>query len=267
MHARLGHSSLSKMQHLEFCNCKNLKDFYCDTCHVAKYHKFPFSLSKNIAHHVFDMIHVDLWGPYKVKSIFGASYFLTIVDDYSRVTWTHLLRNKEIVKDVLSGFLAHVETQFNAKVKEIRSDNGKEEVQEECGDMLRNKGIVHQISIPRNPQHNGRVERKHKFLLETAWSIRLHAGLPKYLWGKCILSAIHLINFLPSVVINWMTPYERLMKIKPKYEHLRVIGCLCYGTKNNNKGDKFEEKVVRSILVGYPYAQKGYKLYDLNVLE
>lgn len=51
--------------------------------------------SKSIAGCVFEFIHVDLWG---TKAITGASYFLTIVDDYSRVTWTHLLSNKEQVK-------------------------------------------------------------------------------------------------------------------------------------------------------------------------
>lgn len=219
MHARLGHSSLSKMEHLEFCYCKGIKEFFCDTCHIAKHHKLPFHLSKTNATHAFYLIHVDLWGPYRIKNITGARYFLTIVDDYSRVTWTHLLKSKEKVRDILSDFLAHVETQFN-KVKEMRSDNGTEVVQEECGEMLRGRGIVQQRSIPGNPQQNGRVERKHIYLLETARSLRLHAGLPKYLWGERILSATHLINLLPSSVLVWLTPYENLSERKPNYEHL-----------------------------------------------
>lgn len=87
MHARLGHSSSSKMQHLDICDCKGLKVFYCDTCHVSKHHKLPFSLNSNRAKEFLDLIHVDLWGPYTVKTISRASYFLiTIVDDYCRVT-------------------------------------------------------------------------------------------------------------------------------------------------------------------------------------
>lgn len=84
MHARLGHSSLSKMEHLDFCDCRGIKEFFCDTCHLAKHHKLPFYPSKNNASLPFDLIHVDLWGPYRVKNITGASYFLTILDDYSR---------------------------------------------------------------------------------------------------------------------------------------------------------------------------------------
>ncbi|KAL2923588.1 Retrovirus-related Pol polyprotein from transposon RE2 [Bienertia sinuspersici] len=42
MHARLGHGSLSKLRHLDFYNCKNIKSFFCDTCSCAKHHKLPF---------------------------------------------------------------------------------------------------------------------------------------------------------------------------------------------------------------------------------
>lgn len=55
------------------------------------------------------------------------------------------------------------------------------------------------------------------------------------------------------------------MKKKPEYEHLRTIGCLCkYLSGTKKSSDKFDERGIRSILVGYPYAQKGYKLYDLE---
>ncbi|WOG86569.1 hypothetical protein DCAR_0205784 [Daucus carota subsp. sativus] len=72
------------------------------------------------------------------------------------------------------------------------------------------------------PQQNGRVERKHRHLIETARTLRINAGLPKYLWGECVKAATHLINLMPSAVIGWETPYERLLKKKPEYEHLRI---------------------------------------------
>jgi len=43
----------------------------------------------------FKLIHCDLWGPYKNVSSCGASYFLTIVDDYSRTMWIYLLIDKK----------------------------------------------------------------------------------------------------------------------------------------------------------------------------
>lgn len=41
------------------------------------------------------------------------------------------------------------------------------------------------------------------------------------------------------------------MKRKPNYGMLKVIGCLCYATNSNTKGDKFAPKAKRCIMLGY----------------
>ncbi|XP_074343023.1 uncharacterized protein LOC141680803 [Apium graveolens] len=71
--------------------------------------------------------------------------------------------------------------------KTIRSDNGTEIVQDFCTSLFSSLGIVHQRSVAGNPQQNGRVERKHRHLLDTSRSIRIHANLPIKFWGDCIL--------------------------------------------------------------------------------
>ncbi|XP_056687299.1 uncharacterized protein [Spinacia oleracea] len=200
---RLGHPSLSKMKHMNAEFCKGLAEYNCDVCLNAKQHKFPFSCNDNRASECFELIHVDLWGSYKVKSLDGASYFLNVLDDHSRITWTYLLHNKMQVAKVISEFLAKVETQFDKK-----------------------KGIVHEKSAPYVPQQNGRVERKHRSLLEIARALRFHSGLPKKFWGECGLTATHLINKLPSKVLNWKTPSEIMFHSEPLFERLRVFGSL-----------------------------------------
>lgn len=183
----------------------------------------PLLPSNNIADGIFDLIHIHLWGPYRIPNVSGARYFVTIVDDYNRVTWTRLLKSKDEVRFLIARFLAIAENQFNSKVKTVRSANGTEIVRSECEVMFGERGIIHQRSVAGVPQQNGRVERKHRFLLETARALRLHDGLPKFLWGECNLAATHLINLPPSVVLGWKTPYERLMKKEPTYDHLRII--------------------------------------------
>ncbi|XP_070040605.1 uncharacterized protein [Nicotiana tomentosiformis] len=66
------------------------------------------------------------WGPYNTTTSDGYKYFLTIVDDYSRGTWTYLLSTKSNAFPVLQSFLAMIERQFHNKVKIIRSDNAFE---------------------------------------------------------------------------------------------------------------------------------------------
>ena len=153
-HARLGHVSIHSMKHLSNCSFSGneQKSFSCETCILAKHQKLPFNRSLSIAQHCFDLVHIDVWGPYRTPSISGALYFLTIVDDKSRVTWTHLMHDKKHVHVILSSYIAYVSTQFQVKIKVFRSDNGGEFLNQVCNELFAKHGIVHQKSDPGNPQ-------------------------------------------------------------------------------------------------------------------
>lgn len=93
-HFRLGHLSFERMQHISLpCNKrKSIK--VCSICPKAKLYRQSFPLSSTRAKVVFELIHVDIWGAYKCTTYDGYKYFLTIVDDYSRATWVHLMSSK-----------------------------------------------------------------------------------------------------------------------------------------------------------------------------
>ena len=98
-------------------------------------------------------------------------YFLTIVDDYSRWTWTFLMRLKSDVVSLLKQFVVEIETQFDKRIKRIRSDNGTEFFNTNCDDLFKLHGIIHESSCAYTPQQNGVVERRHRHILETARAI------------------------------------------------------------------------------------------------
>ncbi|GJZ14961.1 ribonuclease H-like domain-containing protein [Tanacetum coccineum] len=56
----------------------------CEICQRAKQTREPFPLSDHKSKTLGELVHLDLWGPYRVHSREGYRYFLTIVDDYSR---------------------------------------------------------------------------------------------------------------------------------------------------------------------------------------
>ncbi|GJQ88928.1 ribonuclease H-like domain-containing protein [Tanacetum coccineum] len=56
----------------------------CDICHHAKQIREPFPMTDHKTTNVGDVVHLDVWGPYKITSREGYKYFLTVADDYSR---------------------------------------------------------------------------------------------------------------------------------------------------------------------------------------
>ena len=136
LHAWLGHTSISKMQHISDCKPYLSDTFTCDTCVVAKFHRLPFNTSSISTTKASQLIHMDLWAPYRVPSVTGAKYFLTIVDDFTRTTWTFMLQDKTQVAFTSKSFYFMIETQFNAKISTIRSYNGTEFIQSSCLDFF-----------------------------------------------------------------------------------------------------------------------------------
>lgn len=56
----------------------------------------------------------------------GHQYFLTLVDDYTRMTWIYLMHSKADATQLILAFYRDVLTQYGAKIKGIRSDNAHE---------------------------------------------------------------------------------------------------------------------------------------------
>lgn len=155
-HARLGHSSLQVLKRIPFlssvieCNQFNK----CTICPMAKQTQLPFPSSNSHAINAFDLIHIDVWGPYRHYTLNKCNYFLTIVDDYSRATSTYLLPSKHHVGSTLKTFYVHIQTQFQTNIKTIRSDNDTEFLNTSLHDFFQNTGIIHQTSCPYTPQQN-----------------------------------------------------------------------------------------------------------------
>ncbi|XP_019196007.1 PREDICTED: uncharacterized protein LOC109189835 [Ipomoea nil] len=125
-HQRLGHFPINKMHLLSDIKFSAAKTLACDVCHLAKHKRSPFPLSTTSSKNCFDLIHADIWGPFQICSLQGDRYFLSLVDDHSRYTWLHLMRNKSETRQFIKKFHAMVFTQFGTLIKTFRTDNGPE---------------------------------------------------------------------------------------------------------------------------------------------
>lgn len=179
-HQRLGHAPMSKIRKIpELSVLHQHTAEVCITCPRAKMTKVEYNRSMSRAKEIFDLIHLDIWGPYKVMTRTHCRYFMTIVDDYSRVIWVQLLKQKSDAYEAIKGFLKMVKTQYGKQVKVIRSDNAFEFEDNQCKALYADQGVVHQTSCVDRPQQNGRAERKHRNILEMSRALRFQAGLGK----------------------------------------------------------------------------------------
>lgn len=78
-----------------------------------------------------------------------------------------------------------------------------------------------------------------------------------------LVTACFLINRLPTPLLHWKCPFEVLYCKPPDRSRLRVFGCLCYVTTLNYH-DKFSEKAIPSVFMGYSIVKKGYLLFNLE---
>lgn len=158
-HNRFGHASDFV---LKFVNCvKTLiphQPKVCLICPMSKFTKLPYTLSSSHAEKSFDLVHVDTWGPYKVCTKQKYKYFLTLVDDNSRVTWLYLMQHKPDYSQILQTFHNYVANHFLSSIKTIKSDNAPEFSDYNCKNFMADHGIIHQQSCAYMPQQNARVE-------------------------------------------------------------------------------------------------------------
>ncbi|CAL2236964.1 unnamed protein product [Prunus armeniaca] len=66
----------------------------CDTCELTMSHRVPFSLSTNKSLVPFSLIHSDVWGFAQIATPAGARWFVTFIDDCTRMTWVFLMKTK-----------------------------------------------------------------------------------------------------------------------------------------------------------------------------
>ena len=74
----------------------------------------------------FHLVHSDIWGPINTPPLLGFRYFVIFVDDYSRVTYLYLMKERYELYSIFKSFYMEIKTQFNASLRIFWSDNACE---------------------------------------------------------------------------------------------------------------------------------------------
>lgn len=207
-----------------------------------------------------------MWGPSQVPNISGARYFISFIDDCTRVSWIFLLKCKSDVSMVMPMFHNLIQNQFGVKIKRFRSNNAKDHFNQVLTPYFRNEGIIHESSCVHTPQQNGVAERKNGHLLDTTRALLFQNNVPKCYWGEAVLTATHLINRIPSRVLGFKSPLDVLSKFFPNIQTTnnllpKIFGCVSFVHVHSQHRGKLDPRALTCIFVGYSATQKGYKCY------
>lgn len=106
-------------------------------------------------------------------------------------------------------------------------------------------------------EQNRVVERKHRHIIEASLTLIAQASLPMKFWGFAFTSVIHLINRLPTPVLQGRSPCSVLYEKLATYDHLRVFGC-CFPFLHHFNNHNLEFRLQPCTFLGYSPQHKGY---------
>ncbi|CAL1392560.1 unnamed protein product [Linum trigynum] len=267
-HNRLGHPNSSRLQFMfkqQLLGNKSVvcsSKLPCSSCVEAKVKSISFPSSSTVITEPFHLIHTDLWGPSPITSRNGYKYFALFIDHATRYTWVYFLHLKSDLYEVATEFLTMIRTQFGKNVKIIRSDPGGEFSSNPLLAYYKAHGILCQKSYPGVSQQNGVVERKNRHSVELTRALLLASSVPTRFWPEAVSTAIRLINYQVTPVLNNQSPHFALYGNHPDYSRLRVFGCLCFVLLPRRERHKLSSKTVRCAFLGYSDIHKGYLCYD-----
>ena len=101
---------------------------------------------------MLELVHPDVFGPVNIKSLGGASYFVTFINDTSRKVWAYPMKSKSEVFGIFQKFHVVVERETNKLLKCLRTDNGVEYCSNEFKEYCNRFGIKHEKVVPRTPE-------------------------------------------------------------------------------------------------------------------
>ncbi|MDM1575528.1 integrase catalytic domain-containing protein, partial [Escherichia coli] len=201
--------------------------------------KLPFVGHGERTTELLALVHTDVCGPFDVPTRGGFIYFITFTDDFSRYGYVYLMRHKSEAFKKFKEFRQEVEKQTRKSLKVLRSDRGGEYLSGEFRDYLKEHGIVSQWTPSGTPQLNEVSERRNRTLLDMVRSLMSFTDLPVFLWGHSLLTAIYLLNRVPSKTVPTM-PYEMWHGKKSSLSYLKIWGCPAHVKRQ--QADKLETR-------------------------
>ncbi|CAI7790104.1 unnamed protein product [Closterium sp. NIES-53] len=181
-------------------------------------------------------LHMDVWGPARIRGQGHERYFLLVVDDYSRYTTVFPLHSKGDVTEV-----------------------GGEFSSARLGAFCRAQGIRQTFTLPASPQQNGIAERRIGMVMDVARTSMIHAAAPHFLWLFAVQYAAHQLNLQPRVSLPETSPTLQWTGKVGDASVFRVWGSRAF--VRDSSADKLSPRAVPCIFLGFRPDAPGWQFY------
>ncbi|CAI7818031.1 unnamed protein product [Closterium sp. NIES-54] len=210
-------------------------------------------------------LHMDVWGPARVRGQGHERYFLLVVDEYSRYTTVFPLRSNGEVTEVLIDWIRAARLRLRESfgsdfpVLRLHSDRGGEFSSALLGAFCRAQGIRQTFTLPASPQQNGIAERRIGMVMDVARTSMIHAVAPHFLWPFAVQYAAHQLNLQPWVSLPETSPTLLWTGKVGDASAFRVWGSRAF--VRDLSADKLSPRAVPCVFLGFPPNARGWQFY------
>lgn len=170
-HRKLGHLPLQSMRKLIRVTTgipltdRQIKERLGEMCPICEITKATINIPRDPATRRADgignLLHVDVWGPYRIPAWDGTKYILQWTDDAERFSWMLRLENltDEEVVEGMKQFHVDFETRHDTKIKAYRFDTDLAK-RRQFANWARERGTEMEPIVPYQHYMNGVAERQ-----------------------------------------------------------------------------------------------------------
>ncbi|CAI5513673.1 unnamed protein product, partial [Closterium sp. Naga37s-1] len=237
----------------------------CVPCVEGRQRAAPHSSQFPSTEAPLQTLHMDVWGPARVRGQGHERYFLLVVDDYSRYTTVFPLRSKGDVTEVLIDWIRAARLQLRQSfgsdfpVLRLHSDRGGEFFSGLLRAYCRARGIRQTFTLPDSPQQNGIAERRIGMVMDVARTSMMHAAAPHFLWPFAVRYAAHQINLHPRVSRPETSPALLWTGKVGDASAFRVWGSRAF--VRDRSADKLSPRAAPCVFLGFPPDAPGWQFY------
>ncbi|CAI7791853.1 unnamed protein product [Closterium sp. NIES-53] len=228
----------------------------CVPCVEGRQRAAPHSSQFPPAEAPLQTLHMDVWGPARVRGQGHERYFLLVVDHYSCYTTVFPLRSKGDVTEVLIDCIRAARLQLRESfgsdfpVLRLHSDRGGEFSSARLGAFCCAQGIRQTFTLPASPQQNGIAQRRIGMVMDVARTSMIHVAAPHFLWPFAVQYAAHQLNLQPRVSLPETSPTLLWTGKVGDASAFRVWGSRAF--VRDLSADKLSPRAVPCVFLGFP---------------